>query len=1178
MNTKSIKIFKTKILILTVFLAAIINYSKCQTTVTYTQQTVDYDQTLTTNGSGGIYNNGSTEIGMWMDGDNSSSSYAGNVLWKTFRVGSSTSNSTRNLNIGDEFVITVSTKGFYYGTIGVSLNSGSLPSATWANRISNSRIRVQQDGLNFGGGTPGSWYYSGTSAGSFNITPTGSYVNYEIRVKIISQDRCNISVNGTWIYDVELGGTSGAAITHYSIYMSDDRAGIWSTPNRGNSYWKQSTILQNTGNMTFGSSNTSFSITEALTNGLDANSTSANSLNNSLTKSGSGTLTLAGSNVYAGATTISAGTLKLAVSSSSSTSGPLGTTAAGTTVSSGAVLDLNGNSLSGSATEALTLNGDGISHGGALINSSSNPSVYIGAITLGTGSRLNATTGNITLSGNISGGSNSLYVGGSNNTSISGIISGAGGGTDGSLFKDGSGTLTLSGANDYTGQTQINNGELWIESSGSISASSAIYLGNGGLMANVAKLWLSNSTGGTTFSNNVTVNPGNTTTRYLGGLNNSGTHTFSGDITNNSTNGLHLSALNSGGFTTFSGVISGTNAVIVEGAGTVTLSGTTDNSYSGNTTVNCPLLILNKTAGKKAIGNNLTIATGKIVRTDADNQFGTGIPALVTIEGTGDFNCNNTNQKIALVSSSSSAEVILGSGTLTIDNTMTDTYAGIISGTGGVIKSGSGTLALAGVNTYTGLTTVSAGTLHINASGGCIPSANDIAVSGGTLHVSYDQIIDDLTATSGTITVDAGKTLTVNGKLSISNGVTINLNSTGKIAYGPNADLEFTGSATISDAVWPATGGPTDIIVNGSGITVTLDKSRTISGNMTLTSGVVTLGNYDLTVTGSLTGGGATAYINTGGTGKLIRSIATATQVTYPVGNVAYSPITLNFASGTFNSAYVSVRTDNTKHGSNISNTHYINRHWVVNQTGITGFNCQVVCNYTNGDIPPGASEANIYCGKFNGSIWTLGNLADAANNTLTFSNNTSFSDFTGGELSAMPVSWLFFNCKPDKNHINLNWGVSEEPATGIYTIERSIDGRNWEAIGTKTPSGQSFTTTSYHFADLRPLLQAYYRIKHTENLNEIQYSEMCFAQMKPEEKPKIKMDVTNNQIIVSLPTLSENTSTISLYDLCGRKLKHILATKTHGHITTSDLPSGIYELIIEHPGYRHAEKILIFN
>lgn len=788
---------------------------------------------------------------------------------------------------------------------------------------------------------------------------------------------------------------------------------------------------------------------------------------------------------------------------------------------------------------------------------------------------LNPVSGNLTFGGTINNRGSSILIYGNNTKSIqfNDIISGSGA----FVIKQNS-LAKFNASNTYTGNTEIDKGELWIESSGSISSSSAIYLGHGSLMANVAKLWLSDSTGGTTFSNNVTINPGNTTTRYLGGLNNSGTHTFSGDITNNSTNGLHLSALNSGGFTTFSGVISGTNAVIVEGAGTVTLSGTTDNSYSGNTTVNCPLLILNKTAGKKAIGNNLTIATGKIVRTDADNQFGTGIPALVTIEGTGDFNCNNTNQKIALVSSSSSAEVILGSGTLTIDNTMTDTYAGIISGTGGVIKSGSGTLALAGVNTYTGLTTVSAGTLHINASGGCIPSANDIAVSGGTLRVSHDQIIDDLTATSGTITVDAGKTLTVNGKLSISNGVTINLNSTGKIAYGPNADLEFTGSATISDAVWPATGGPTDIIVNGSGITVTLDKSRTISGNMTLTSGVVTLGNYDLTVTGSLTGGGATAYINTGGTGKLIRSIATATQVTYPVGNVAYSPITLNFASGTFNSAYVSVRTDNTKHGSNISNTHYINRHWVVNQTGITGFNCQVVCNYTNGDIPPGASEANIYCGKFNGSIWTLGNLADAANNTLTFSNNTSFSDFTGGELSAMPVSWLFFNCKPDKNHINLTWGVSEEPATGIYTIERSIDGRNWEAIGTKTPSGQSFTTTSYHFADLKPILQAYYRIKHTENIQDIQYTELCFAQLKPEEKPKINMDVTNNQIIVSLPTLSENTSTISLYDLCGRKLKSILATKTHGHITTSDLPSGIYELIIEHPGYRHAEKILIFN
>jgi hypothetical protein len=166
------------------------------TTVAYTQQLDQYDQSLTTSGSGGIFNNGSTEVGMWMNGDNSSNGFAGNVLWKTFRVGSATSNTTRSLQVGDEFTIRVSTRGAYYGTIGISFNSGSIPTATWGNRISNRRISVQQDGGNFGsGGGRGSFYYNnGNTTGSFSVTPNSERSDYTIKLKLTAPDRCNITV------------------------------------------------------------------------------------------------------------------------------------------------------------------------------------------------------------------------------------------------------------------------------------------------------------------------------------------------------------------------------------------------------------------------------------------------------------------------------------------------------------------------------------------------------------------------------------------------------------------------------------------------------------------------------------------------------------------------------------------------------------------------------------------------------------------------------------------------------------------------------------------------------------------------------------------------------------------------------------------------------------------------
>jgi hypothetical protein len=93
--------------------------------------------------------------------------------------------------------------------------------------------------------------------------------------------------------------------------------------------------------------------------------------------------------------------------------------------------------------EALTLNGDGISSGGALRNISGNNS-YAGAITQASASRINSDAGTLTLdvtSGNAITGTFAITFGGSGNTAVVDPIATS----SGTLTKDGSGTLTLSG-------------------------------------------------------------------------------------------------------------------------------------------------------------------------------------------------------------------------------------------------------------------------------------------------------------------------------------------------------------------------------------------------------------------------------------------------------------------------------------------------------------------------------------------------------------------------------------------------------------------------------------------------------------------------------------------------------------------------------------------------------------
>lgn len=415
------------------------------------------------------------------------------------------------------------------------------------------------------------------------------------------------------------------------------------------------------------------------------------------------------------------------------------------------------------ATTARTLNADGalrlflnnVSGTPKIENLSGTEHVINAPLTFNALSELNPVNGDLSFQA-INNNANELHVWGDNskNINFNGIVSGSGK----FILKQYS-IAKFGASNTFTGNTEIDKGELWIESAGGISASSAIFLGNAGQMGSVAKFWLSNSTGGTTFARNITVNDGNTTTRYIGGINTSGTHTYSGNITNSSsTGGLILQSVSAGGTTNFSGVLSGSN-YIVEGPGTVTLSGALDNTFTGTMTVNSGTLVLNKSAGVKAIPqlpSAMTINAGATVRTDAANQFGaTGSPCLITMNGNAIFNGNNTNQRIAVTGSATSS-ITMGTGTLTISNLDPDTYAGTISGSGGLTKENSGIQTFTNTgNNYTGNTTITGGTLRLGAAN-VIPNPSNMVLNGGTFSTGSGAGFSE---TVGTLTLTANSTI-----------------------------------------------------------------------------------------------------------------------------------------------------------------------------------------------------------------------------------------------------------------------------------------------------------------------------------------------------------------------------------------------------------------------------------
>jgi len=177
-----------------------------------------------------------------------------------------------------------------------------------------------------------------------------------------------------------------------------------------------------------------------------------------LTKIGSGTLTLSGTNTYTGATNVNAGVLNVR-------------SAQGTGTSPAEYLwPMCGAAIAGrhlGRRRGLTLNGTGVGGTGALRNISGTNS-WAGAITDTTNAvRINSDANTLTLSGGIDNGGLALTVGGAGNTVVSTTaLTGAG-----DLTKDGTGVLTLSVANTYGGDTTVKSGTLVVGSASALGSS-----------------------------------------------------------------------------------------------------------------------------------------------------------------------------------------------------------------------------------------------------------------------------------------------------------------------------------------------------------------------------------------------------------------------------------------------------------------------------------------------------------------------------------------------------------------------------------------------------------------------------------------------------------------------------------------------------------------------------------
>ncbi|MGB2092380.1 MAG: autotransporter-associated beta strand repeat-containing protein, partial [Akkermansiaceae bacterium] len=237
---------------------------------------------------------------------------------------------------------------------------------------------------------------------------------------------------------------------------------------------------------------------------------------------------------------------------------------------------------------------------------------------------------------------------------------------------------------------------------------------------------------------------------------------------------------NSSANQTLSGLISGTGAVVKDNSGNLTI--TASNTYSGGTTISGGTLIVGSGASEDALGSGaVTMNSGGSL------QLWISAGGNHTIDNDFTMDGGTVYSKDGQYNLTGAMTLNAGGGTLggTWDSKHIQ-VSGVISGAGGLTiidlpSSQTGDVILSGVNTYTGNTTVSGGTLTLSAADNNIASSAAIDVSAGaTLDVSG--VTNGFALASGQTLSGAG---TVTGDMTIASGSVLSPgNSPGTLSTG----------------------------------------------------------------------------------------------------------------------------------------------------------------------------------------------------------------------------------------------------------------------------------------------------------------------------------------------------------------------------------------------------------
>jgi hypothetical protein len=164
---------------------------------------------------------------------------------------------------------------------------------------------------------------------------------------------------------------------------------------------------------------------------------------------------------------------------------------------------------------------------------------------------------------------------------------------------------------------------------------------------------------------------------------------------------------------------------------------------------------------------------------------------------------------------------------------------------------------------------------------------------------------------------------------------------------------------------------------------------------------------------------------------------------------------------------------------------------------------------------------------------------------------------------SVLPIELVYFEAStPENGLVQLKWTTLSELNNDFFTIEKTLNGKDWSVVANIKGSGNSNEVRHYQAFDNRPFSGlSYYRLKQTDFDGKFTYSPISSVRVDKVDTIDVYPNPTNHKITVAGDALE--LAKINVTNSFGKQLQTLSFEAHNGstevEIDLSELPSGIY-------------------